>query len=275
MMKIEVRLLVLLLPILLLSAPVFGSEQEAILPDSLEQWYKPHNKRQVWLHTMFAMRREVQAVEEYLEKGDDQGVSKWGAMLTGHYRKISQMVPEWEEITEPALADRLEANIAINAVEAIRENLKAMKKRCQSCHEDYQLLAALRYRSPDFTGIRITTPDKEYRYDEYMSLLSRRVNRVRIAAEDGYWEDAGSENRQLQHELAALEENCSSCHKDEPPVERILGDSLKAALADVDLAIGEKELVTVKRKLGEAAVVACARCHGVHRTLYELREEKF
>ncbi|MCK5336958.1 MAG: hypothetical protein KAQ67_12390, partial [Gammaproteobacteria bacterium] len=31
-------------------------------PASLEKWYKPANKRQVWLHTMFRLRREMQAI---------------------------------------------------------------------------------------------------------------------------------------------------------------------------------------------------------------------
>ena len=39
-------------------------------PASLEKWYKPANKRQVWLHTMFRLRREMQAISEYAEQND-------------------------------------------------------------------------------------------------------------------------------------------------------------------------------------------------------------
>ena len=39
-------------------------------PASLEQWYKPANKRQVWLHTMFRLRREMQAIAEYAKQDD-------------------------------------------------------------------------------------------------------------------------------------------------------------------------------------------------------------
>ncbi len=37
---------------------------------SLEKWYKPANKRQVWLHTMFRLRREMQAIADYAENSD-------------------------------------------------------------------------------------------------------------------------------------------------------------------------------------------------------------
>ena len=39
-------------------------------PESLKQWYKPDNKRQVWLHTMFRLRREMQAINEYADQKD-------------------------------------------------------------------------------------------------------------------------------------------------------------------------------------------------------------
>ena len=39
-------------------------------PASLEKWYKPANERQVWLHTMFRLRREMQAISEYAEKNE-------------------------------------------------------------------------------------------------------------------------------------------------------------------------------------------------------------
>lgn len=39
-------------------------------PSSLSQWYKPENKRQVWLHNMFKLRREMQAVEFYAQNQD-------------------------------------------------------------------------------------------------------------------------------------------------------------------------------------------------------------
>ncbi len=63
-------------------------------PASLEQWYKPANKRQVWLHTMFRLRREMQAISEYAEQNDQAGMDKWIQRLEKDYIKIADMVPE-------------------------------------------------------------------------------------------------------------------------------------------------------------------------------------
>ena len=47
--------------------PVYAGDSMSleIPPAVLEKWYKPANKRQVWLHTMFRLRREMQAIDEY------------------------------------------------------------------------------------------------------------------------------------------------------------------------------------------------------------------
>ena len=63
-------------------------------PASLEQWYKPANKRQVWLHTMFRLRREMQAIGEYAEQNDRAAMDKWIKRLEKDYKKIADMVPE-------------------------------------------------------------------------------------------------------------------------------------------------------------------------------------
>ena len=77
-------------------------------PHSLEQWYKPANKRQVWLHTMFKLRREMQAVRENAENGDKAATLKWIKRLDKHYNKIADMVPEWEKEIKPRLIEELE-----------------------------------------------------------------------------------------------------------------------------------------------------------------------
>ena len=68
-----------ILCVLVLSIPLSSGAAEDetqgfdALPESLARWYKPENKRQVWLHTMFAMRRELQAVRE--PSGDQDSIA--------------------------------------------------------------------------------------------------------------------------------------------------------------------------------------------------------
>lgn len=255
--------------------PTTAIETTKELPDSLQNWYKPQNKRQVWLHTMFSMRRELQAIEYYLEKADIDGIDKWGKQFVTHYSKLSEMVPEWEKLTDISLANTLSEHITSHDFSGIRSALKKLQSNCQSCHEDYQLLATIRYRSANFRDIEIDTGTTTYRYDKYMSLLSQSINQVQIAAEDGYWPEAAKANKLLRRELEQLIPGCSNCHQDKAPVERILGSSLFNLLQLIDDAINNKDLKSVKRNLGEAAVTACARCHGVHRSLYEVRKSLF
>jgi hypothetical protein len=91
-------------------APAFADDRVGLdkPPASLEKWYKPANKRQVWLHTMFRLRREMQAIREYAEQDDQPGMKKWIARLDKDYNKIADMVPEWKKLIKPRLLPELE-----------------------------------------------------------------------------------------------------------------------------------------------------------------------
>jgi len=45
-------------------------------PASLAKWYMPENKRQEWLHNMFKVRREIQAVKLYSTSNEDELLGK-------------------------------------------------------------------------------------------------------------------------------------------------------------------------------------------------------
>ncbi len=53
-------------------------------PASLAQWYKPENKRHVWLHNMFKLRREMLAVRFYANSKEDSHLQKWAGRLSEH-----------------------------------------------------------------------------------------------------------------------------------------------------------------------------------------------
>ena len=85
-------------------SPVYASGEVSLKkpPASLEEWYKPANKRQVWLHTMFRLRREMQAIAEYAKQNEPAAnnqvvMQKWIKRLQQDYNKIADMVPEWEK----------------------------------------------------------------------------------------------------------------------------------------------------------------------------------
>ena len=49
----------------------------SVPPVSIAQWYKPENRRQQFLHTMFSLRRSMQAIEEYVVLEDKNSVERW------------------------------------------------------------------------------------------------------------------------------------------------------------------------------------------------------
>ncbi len=66
--------------VLVISGIVYKHKDKAIIiktpPAELAQWYKPENKRQVWLHNMFKLRREMQAVQFYATEKDKKHLIK-------------------------------------------------------------------------------------------------------------------------------------------------------------------------------------------------------
>jgi len=241
------------------------------LPDSLSSWYKPENKRQIWLHTMFSMRREIQAVEEYSAQGDIEGVNKWSAKLAKHYRSLPQMVPEWKSRVKLELVDYLELAAKNSNFSKVVSLTQDMTKTCRNCHRKFRTLAALKFRSADFSIVDVKENGQTVEFEVYKDHLTRTMNRIKISAVDGYWDKAFDATGQLKLLLSYYGETCSACHKDEVPYERILGASTQSSFDDLLEGIENKDIKKMGGSLGSVAVKVCARCHGVHRTLSELR----
>ena len=265
------HVLITLLSILFFTPQSLAIEVDNELPDSLGKWYKPENKRQVWLHTMFGMRREIQAVEEYVNQKNIDGINKWSERLITHYRKLPKMVPEWEDRLGMNVIDALEESVKNQELSSIRFNTRQLQKQCRSCHKKYRVLASLRYRSANFSELIISNQHKDYKYARFMKILSRSLNRIRIAAEDEYWLVASEASKKFQLELVMLGKNCVSCHKDDEPFQRVLGLSTQQAIKQMDAGIADQDTKAVKMSLGETAVKVCARCHAVHRTVSDIQ----
>ena len=242
-------------------------------PASLEQWYKPANKRQVWLHTMFRLRREMQAIEEYSEQQNPAELKKWIKRLDKDYNQIAEMIPEWEKEIKPRLIPELETFTKKGDYLRIRKTLKMISRTCKDCHQAYAPVVTAIYRSPSYDKIKVKLPDgSSQSFDDNMHGLSKSVNRVLIALKDGYKKTAMQARNDLVKDLNTLETSCSSCHKDDPyPVERILGKATKQKLASLEKNITQWKVKPSQELMGKLAVTVCARCHNTHRISADLR----
>lgn len=242
-------------------------------PVSLAQWYKPENKRQVWLHTMFKLRREMQAISEYAAQNDTQAMEKWIQRLDRDYNKIADMVPEWEKLVKPRLISELEMFAEKGDMYRLGKTLKMIKRTCDDCHTYYQPLVTATYRSPYYADIKLKGSDgKTQSFEENMEDLSASVNRILIALADDQNATALRSGEELTQQLQNLGETCNRCHKnDDYPHERILGQATQQRLKELQKNIGQGRVVDSQKLMGEIAVTVCARCHNTHRIVSDLR----
>jgi len=243
-------------------------------PESLKQWYKPANKRQVWLHTMFRLRREMQAINEYADQKDATNLQKWLDRLDDDYKKIADMVPEWESEIKPRLLSELEMFIENKDFYRINKTIDMIQITCDDCHKSYQPLVTAIYRSPYYENINIKDfSGGSKSLEDNMHALSTSVNQILIALDDGHKSTALKASQSLTDQLSQLQSSCSHCHKkDMYPVERILGSVTKNNLKSLQLNIKQGRVKDSQKLMGEIAVSVCARCHNTHRIVSDLRD---
>jgi len=243
-------------------------------PASLAQWYKPANKRQVWLHTMFKLRREMQAMREYAEDEDGSSMQKWLEGFDKHYKKIAEMVPEWKDKIKPRLLSDLKAFTKNEDFYHVALTLNKIRDTCDSCHKDYQSQVTTLYRSPDYSKIRINDIDgNPQNIENNMQDLSMFVNRILIALADGDNKRALAAGKNLDLQLENLSESCTTCHKDDKyPQQRILGKNTRTNLKKLQNHIRQGQIKDSQKLMGEIAVTVCSRCHNTHRIISDLRK---
>jgi len=237
-------------------------------PTVLAKWYKPENKRQVWLHNMFKLRREMQAVEFYAKNQDTELLQKWVNQLEEHYLKIGDMVPAWQKKLAKHIMADLKTASDNKDFSAVLTQHNELQQSCNTCHDDYQAVTALTYRAPDFSKISITD---EVSYVDHMKTLTTQVNQIKISAQDGNKTLALSSLSDLTQGMNVLGETCINCHKkDRKPYPN---DVMKSTLVSLEKSLISGTAKQQGRDLGTLAVLACARCHGTHRLAYGAKKQ--
>jgi len=224
-------------------------------PASLAQWYKPENERQVWLHNMFKLRREMQAVRMYSDNKDAKHLEKWVSLLSEHYPKIGEMVPEWKKKLDMEVLINLQESARSSRYQDVSHALDDLSEGCESCHKDYRTSTAVMYRAPDYSLIEIG-PSTSFK--AHMEELSKQVNQVKIASEDGM-------------QINVLGETCANCHKKQD-AKVYPGDTINKTIASLGESLRTGTPRDQGRELGTLAVLACARCHGTHRLASDTRK---
>lgn len=250
--------------VLLVSAVIYLHKDKATIvkvpPTELSQWYKPENKRQVWLHNMFKLRREMQAVEFYAQRKDDKLLQKWANDLDQHYRKIAEMVPSWRNKVDTSILENIKSHVKNQNYNDILSATQALQNNCQACHNDYQAITALTYRAADFSTININEATS---FNSHMQSLTKQVNQIKIASQDGMPDLAVSTLQQLKKGMSQLGETCVDCHQKDQ--KNYPSAQMQQTLVSLEHNLQNGSLKEQGRDLGTLAVLACARCHGTHR----------
>ena len=257
-----------LLIIVLLAGTVYVHKDKVILvkkpPPSLGQWYKPENKRQVWLHNMFKLRREMQAVRFYAERKEGEHLGRWVSELGRHYLEIGEMVPEWKGRLDPASLAILQESAGEGRYEELLRAADLLSGSCEGCHRDYRAVVAAMYRAPDFGPLEI---DPSTSFRDHMKKLNHDVNQIKVASGDGMKELALSSLSDLKEGINSLGKSCGSCHKKDGLA--YPGDKMVEAMDGLEESLKSGTPKEQGMHLGTLAVLACARCHGVHRITYD------
>ena len=236
-------------------------------PESLAQWYKPQNKRQVWLHTMFKLRREMQAVEIYATTQDAENLQKWAAKLDKDYRKIAKMVPEWQKRLDLTALAEIQQSVQENRYEDVTHGLKILGENCQSCHADFRAVSATLYRAPDFSEMNVAPATS---LSSHMRTLNEAVNRIKIGFVDDRNEAALSALSDLRDGMNTLGGVCINCHKN--TTQPYPDAEMTQALTNLEQSLQTGTLQDKGKALGTLAVMACAVCHGTHRLSYDTKQ---
>ena len=268
-----VPLLGLSLLLFLPSATLVAAELNLQLPpQSIAQWYKPQNKRQVWLHTMFQLRRSMQALQEYVERNDGEALAKWGESFDSSYRKVGEMVPQWRDELELEWSARLRDAAVAGDVAGVERALGKVAVSCRSCHNEYQTVTSILYRTPDFAALKLSDgAGGEIDYRQLMHEMSRSVNQVKIFYEDGQRQAASEAAVRLQRLTRISAESCAQCHKQEASISRIYSAESDGYQRALQAGIAAGDAKQVNGNLGKIGAFVCARCHAVHKPLAELR----
>jgi len=242
-------------------------------PASIEQWYKPANKRQVWLHTMFRLRREMQAITEYAAYEDKAHLLSWSEKFAKDYRTIGEMVPEWSDELEVDLVDRLQVMAKKGDFAGIARVQKKIGQSCMGCHKEYRAVTAALYRGANFSAALVENSEtmEELKYKESMAGLSSAMNRMVIAIADNRFDVANTAFALMGKRIADLKGSCGACHKTDKQRDYLLGTEAMSQIQKLGKLIEKKEVKASQRAIGGIAVEVCASCHSIHRTPSDLR----
>jgi cytochrome c556 len=235
-------------------------------PESIAQWYKPQNKRQVLLHTMFKLRREILALETYTKTQDDENLQKWSEKLYEDYHKISEMVPEWEKRLDLDTIAEIQKSVKEKRYGDVTRALDDLDESCQSCHADFRAVTATKYRAPDFSEMRI---DSSTSLISHMRTVSNQVNQIKIAFVDGRQDAALSALSGLERGMSSLGNVCVNCHEKDPKA--YPNAMMKQSMLDLEQTLKTGSLRDQGEALGTLAVMACAECHGTHRLSFDAK----
>ncbi len=258
--------------IILVIIGVFYIHQDHVIvlkepPESIAQWYKPQNKRQVWLHTMFKLRREMLAIEIYTKKRDAENLQKWAAKLNDDYYKIADMVPEWKKKLNFVSITEIQKSVREKRYNDVMHAMVELDKSCKSCHTDFRAVTATMYRAPDFSEMKI---DGSTTLVSHMRTMSKQVNQVKIAFVDGRQDAALSALLDLGKGMNSLGNVCVSCHK--KASKAYPNEKMTQAIVNLEQSLTTGSLQDQGKDLGTLAVMACAECHGTHRLTYDTKK---
>ena len=243
-------------------------------PASIKQWYQPTNKEQVWLNTMYNLRRQMQAIGEYAAYEDKKHLVAWSKRFSKDYNAIGKMVPEWADELETKWVTKLVKAAQKGDFKTVTDTQQKIAKTCSGCHKEYRATTAVQYRAPDFDQLRIEDGEtmEELSIKQSMRGLGLTLERMKIAFEDERPDVASDSFELFNLRLEDLTTSCSSCHKTDKQRQYLFSTDTILQVEKLGKLIEAKKLKEGHKLLSKIEKEVCTTCHSIHRTLADVSE---
>lgn len=194
-----------------------GKASFAEPPASLDSLYPPYAQYPVFLVKMHEMSGAFVGILSDLFEGDRVNSERNYLAFKSKYNEISELVPEWKELTPPEPVQQLGKALKSGNKDSIMASFGAVEQICHDCHESNMTSVQIKYHWKDFAKIQIDDPVTGQRlpFNKYMQFLDLAFSGIMNDVVQNQPKAALAYLDQFSQRLNTLGEACFECHTTE------------------------------------------------------------
>jgi cytochrome c556 len=247
--------------------PGGGNQNTAsALPSSLDSFYPPRAEGPYYLFEMLKLDTLFSGIAADVMEGDLPGAVNSFGEFESQYRKVSQMVPEWEGYYSMAMVQRLGKELKKGGRDETMAAFGEVGKSCHQCHIAKMVPAQQRYHWGRFAEITVLDPlsRQQTEFASFKKYLSTNMAGITVNLMQGQVENARRQFDGFRARFETLKGSCLNCHDDE--MAYFVDGGVEKLLDDLNRALSEKKVDpgTIGTMIQGVGRESCFKCHLVH-----------